>query len=71
MTKRDYFNFLIVNFPFIYILIPAASAYGVYCIYLAQALGSRIFYIFKKKIKISYLEGMFNFRAPWHVLLLF
>jgi hypothetical protein len=28
--KRDYLNFSIVNFPFIYSNIPAASAYGVY-----------------------------------------
>ena len=29
------------------------------------------FYLFIYFIKISYLECMFNFRAPWHVLLLF
>ena len=29
-NKRDYFNFPIVNFPFIYSNIPAAPAYGVY-----------------------------------------
>ena len=34
----------------------------------SQAPGSRIFFFF---IKISYLECMFNFRTPWHVLLLF
>ena len=28
--KRDYFNFLIMTFPFIYSNIPAAPAYGVY-----------------------------------------
>ena len=28
--KRDYFNFTIVNFPFICSNIPAAPAYGVY-----------------------------------------
>ena len=28
--KRDYFNFFIVNFPFIYNNIPAVPAYGVY-----------------------------------------
>ena len=28
--KRDDFNFPIVNFPFIYSNLPAASAYGVY-----------------------------------------
>ena len=33
----------------------------------SQAPGSRIFFF----IKISYLECMFNFRTPWHVLLLF
>ena len=34
----------------------------------SQALGSRIFFL---KIKISYLQCMFNFSAPWQVLLLF
>jgi hypothetical protein len=29
-NKRDDFNFFIVKFPFIYINIPAAPAYGVY-----------------------------------------
>jgi hypothetical protein len=33
----------------------------------SQAPGSRFFFF----IKISYLECMFNFRTPWHVLLLF
>jgi hypothetical protein len=33
-NKRDYFNFLIVNFPFICSNIPAASAYGV--LYISQ-----------------------------------
>ena len=28
--KRDYFNFLIVNFPFIWSNVPATSAYGLY-----------------------------------------
>ena len=28
--KRDYFNFLIMTFPFIYSNIPAAPAYGLY-----------------------------------------
>ena len=32
MTKRGYFNFPIVNFPFICILTPAAPAYGVYIV---------------------------------------
>jgi len=37
-------------------------------------LGSGFFFLFVLLfllIKISYLECMFNFRAPWHVLLLF
>ena len=33
----------------------------------SQAPGSKIFFY----INISYLECMFNFRTPWHVLLLF
>jgi hypothetical protein len=31
----------------------------------------RILFFLFFLIKISYLECMFNFRAPWHVLLLF
>jgi hypothetical protein len=38
--KRDAFNFLIVNFPFISSNIPAASAYGAYRIKIEYVLSS-------------------------------
>jgi hypothetical protein len=50
--KRDDFNFLIVNFPFIWSNVPATSAYGLYISQLirySRACGSyHEFLVFKK-----------------------
>ena len=34
--KRDYFNFEIVNFPFLHEDVPSASSYGVYILKLVR-----------------------------------
>ena len=51
---REYFNFFIVNFPYIHRCIPAVTAYGVY-IYLSVDIP-----VFMVCIKISLVEGAAN-----------
>jgi hypothetical protein len=63
----QHFSKFFLFFPLIFETSSDCGPFLICTSVFSQAPGSRIFFF----IKISYLECMFNFRTPWHVLLLF
>ena len=67
-NKRDDFNFLIVNFPFIFSKIPAAPAYGVYISPLIQysmAFGSHHYFLERFAVNKEATEPMVQVVKSW------
>ena len=63
----QHFSKFFLFFPLIFETSSDCGPFLICTSVFSQAPGSRIFFF----IKISYLECMFNFRTPWHVLLIF